>query len=412
MKRVENTKAPGKEPESIASGKEAGKRQPDTILHVVGIGGHGRIALARRFRSCAVATLLILSLSRAGNSVAGEGPDTQPAPAMQPAPAAIPAEQAAPDPAEIDLKGKRTPLNKMDTVHEGIKLGILNQVVRLDNFFGNPASEEEGKTGYQLRMRNSIRVDQEGKVKPGVLVRANVTLSRISDRLRLFIEGENEPKPIDQSLPEDPGNPGFDRPGQTTKIVNTELRYGFFQTPATDIFLAAGFRLVWPPEAFVRSRFQHVYHISDVTQARFAETLFVNSLQGVGATTEVGMERLLNPKTVLRWASTGTVSSKIHGFEWGTELSLVCELSSKSAITLMGGVYGNTTFDDVVRDYRLLARYRRNFLRSWLFYELHPEVSWLRNADGKLPPNYAITFLLEFAFHGSTTDTEKKTANP
>jgi len=314
---------------------------------------------------------------------------------------------------EIYIKEKMTIFEKhMDKAHESLQQNILKQTLRLDNFFGNTKSEDERTTGYQLRFRNSIRAEQGGTLKYGASLRASVRLSRISDRLRLTFSGENEPEPFAPGLPEDPGNPGFDRPAQTTKIVNTELRYGFYQTPLTDIFLAAGFRLVLPPEAFVRARVQHTHNINDVTLIRTGETLFVNNVTGVGETTEVSVERLLNPKTVLRWASTGTLSNKIQGLELGTELSLARELSTKSAITVAGGTSGNTSIDDVITNYRLFARYRRNFLREWLFYELGPEVSWPRQADGNFPTNYAITVLLEVVFQGSDTDSKKKPVVP
>jgi hypothetical protein len=328
----------------------------------------------------------------------------QPVP-EQPADAVPPNEPAEPYPVEIYLKEKMIEIRKnVDETHDRLEQNILKQTIRLDSFFGNPKSGDELKSGYQLRLRNSVRVEQGGNLKFGVSLRANLTLSKISERLRLYVSGENEPEPFAPSLPEDPGNPGFDRPAQTTKIANTEIRYGVYQTPLTDIFMGAGFRLVLPFEAFVRSRVQHTHHINDVTQVRAAETLFVNNIVGAGETTEVTVERLLDPKDILRWASTATISHEIRGVDLGTELSLIRELSPKSAVTLTGGVYGNSSLDDTINNYRLFVRYRRNFLRSWLFYELTPEVSWPRQADGNFPTNYACTFLLEVVFQGSSAE--------
>jgi hypothetical protein len=342
-----------------------------------------------------------------GTAIAGEGPSTQQFPAPQPAlttepvPEIKPVKSEGPDPVKSPIKEDTADDKKnVDKIHDNIEQGILGQVIRLDNFFGEFKIGDELKTGYQLQERNSVRVDKSGKLSAGVSLRANATLSRISNRLRLYISGDNGPEPIAPRLPEDPGNPGFESPVIAAKVVNTELRYGLFQTPSTDMFLGAGFRLAIPSEAFVRSRVQHTYHINDATLARLGETLFVNSTDVLGETTEISLERTLNSKTLLRWASTGTVSYKVNHLEWGTELSLLRELSSKSAITLTGGVYGNTGIDDVISNFRLLARYRRNFLRSWLFYELVPEVSWPRKSDGLFPYNYAMTFVLEVVFKG------------
>lgn len=120
----------------------------------------------------------------------------------------------------------------------------------------------------------------------------------------------------------------------------------------------------------------------------------------MGETTEIDLERLLDRKTLLRWANAGTVSYEIKGMEWGSELSLIRELSHRSAVTLTGGVYGHSYIDGVVDNYRVFSCYRRNFLRSWLFYELEPEISWPRSADGSFSTNLALTFRLEVMFQG------------
>src|SRR6185369_2733568 len=204
------------------------------------------------------------------------------------------------------------------------------------------------------RLRSSIRGETSGKYQYGPSIRATVLLPRISERLRLTVAGDNEPTQATQTLPEDPGNPGFDRTVTNAKLVNTELRYTMIKTPSMDLFMGAGVRLVLPPQGFVRGRLQYTYHLSDISLVRFGETLFVRNPDGPGVTSEFDLERMLNEKTLLRWSSTGTAASEIHGVEWGTELSLISELSSKSALTVIGGVYGNSSLEDVTTNHRLL----------------------------------------------------------
>jgi len=360
-----------------------------------------------------LAVPLVIQLAGVGMSIAGEGPTTEPSPIIEPATPAPPPQPEESSPADMYLNEKITAIEQsVDEVHATLERDILEQAIRLDNFFGNVKSDNKRQTGYQLRWSNYVRVEQGGALKFGSSLRANIVLPKISERLRLSFSGENVPQPFAPSLPEDPGNPGFDRPSLTTKIVNTELRYEFFQTPSTDIFLGGGFRLVIPPEAFVRSRIQHTYHIADVALARVGETIFLNNTAGAGETTEVSLERSLSKKTLLRWANTGTTSQEIKGLEWGTDLSLIHELSSLSAITVAGSIFGNTSLDDVISNYRILARYRRNFLRSWLFYELEPEISWPRSGNGTFSSRFAITFLLEVVFRGTAAEKMKKSGMP
>jgi hypothetical protein len=357
---------------------------------------------------------------QASSAPAGSAPGTS-APALSfpeepalPAPPTVPTatptaepvvEPAAPDLSSKQKTGKVTALGKTaDDTHDFLERGILHQVIRLDDFFGKTNGQKPLHAAYLLRWRNSLRVQQGDGLTFGSALRANLDLSKINDRLQLSISGEDKPDPFAPSLPEDPGTPGFDRTFTTARIVNTELRYQLIRSSFTDLFLGAGVELALPTRVFGRVRFQRSQKIGESYLARFAETLFVKSPFGVGETTELDFERLLDPGTVLRWASSGTVSQEIQGLEWGSELSLLHELSPRSAVTLIGGFYGNTSFPDWINNYRMLVRYRRNFLRSWLFYELEPQVAWPRSAGGSFPINYAFTARIEVVFRGVETD--------
>ncbi len=346
-------------------------------------------------RVLALSAHLLVFPVGAGMAVAGDGPTSGPASTTSPATPKV-AEPAAATPGNTTT----APASTIDEAHDTLERNILEKVIDLDNFFGNTKTESQQKTEYQIRWRSSLRIDEEGKIDPGTTLYANLQLSRINDRLHLVVFGDNEPDRSSSSLPQDPGNPGLDRNTQSVRFINTELRYGIIKTPTLDMFVGAGVRLVIPPEAFVRGRFQSTHKFSKVSLLRFSETVFAKNLDGPGETTEIDLERLLDRKTILRWANTGTVAYNIRGLEWGTELSLIRELSPRSAITLIGGVYGNTSIDDAVLNYRVLARYRRNFLRSWLFYELEPEISWPRLADGSFDNKYTFTFRLEVVFQG------------
>src|SRR6266567_2239503 len=151
-------------------------------------------------------------------------PWPEPGPRMEPVPWANPVPWPGPVPwpeyapwAVPPPPGYFATLGKtMDETHARIERGILKQTVRFDNFFGSVKPERLLQTRYDIRLRNSLRVEHGGKLTPGSNIRANFNLSRISERLRLFIAGEDEPGLTTQSLPQDPGNPGFDRTTPTT----------------------------------------------------------------------------------------------------------------------------------------------------------------------------------------------------
>ncbi|MFA7405828.1 MAG: hypothetical protein WC007_17695 [Pelobacteraceae bacterium] len=311
-----------------------------------------------------------------------------------------PPQPEAPKQEEKTLKETLVNIEKrVDVAHDKLEQDILAMVTRLDNFFGSVQTENLRKTSYEFRWRNGIRIDEGGKFKPDINVRANIVLPKTSEKLRLFISGENQLETPSPSLPSDPGNPGFDRSTRpSAKIVNTEFRYSLFAAPDQDLFLGAGVKVALPLEPFVRSRYQFIHTINNLFLIRLGETVFVKYSVGVGETTEVSLERVLDAKSLLRLANSATLSQEFSGLEWGSELSLIRELTAKSAITFTGGIYGNSTPDTVATNYRLLTRYRQSFLRDWLFYEVEPELSWPRQPGGVYAPKYAVTFRLEVLF--------------
>ena len=348
--------------------------------------------------ACSVLLAAVFLLLPLGTetSLAGDGAATAPPTAAAPVP------EESPAPVDRTFTEQMVGIGKeMEETHDRIEQDILERVIRLDDFFGNVKTEAQRKTRYQLRWRNSFRVDEDGNIQPGMTLRASVVLSRISDRLRLAITGEDEPDQTTPGLPQDPGNPGFDRTSRNARLVNTELRYGLVKTTDLDLFLGAGFRVTIPPEGFVRSRFQYIRNLDEVSLLRFGETLFIKNTSGLGETTEIDLERLLGRYKIVRWANSGTVSEEFRGMEWGTELSLARELSPRSAVTVGAGVYGNTRDAAMVGSYKIFTRYRRNFLRDWLFYELEPEVFWPRNEAGQYLAKFAITARIEVVFQGN-----------
>jgi hypothetical protein len=337
------------------------------------------------------------------------GPIQHAEPALPTEPALAP--EFAPPAESASTSYVQTLERTMDEAHASIERNILHQAVRLDNFFGYERGNNQRPTKYELRWRNSLRVDHAWSFTPGTTIQAHLTLSKISDRLRIVIAGENEKNQPSQTLPKDPGSPGFDRTTPTAHFANTELRYELVRTPSVNVFLGAGVRIAIPFEAFVRSRFQYTHPLNDITLMRVAETFFVKNSDLLGETTEFSLEWSFGKHTILRWANAGTASEEIEGVEWGTELSLLQELSPKSAITLTGGIYGDSSVNGPVTNFRLLARYRRNFLRDWLFFELEPEVSWPRETSGSFPATYAFTFYLEVVFKGATDSSNSAAGN-
>ncbi|MDD2541743.1 MAG: hypothetical protein PHH28_11965 [Desulfuromonadaceae bacterium] len=375
-----------------------------------------------RRTSGVVVTAVILLHTAAGFSFACEKTTTKSPPSAEaaPWPGPIPWEETKPWLVPVPWSepapwwSPNPPTNYFDTIektvvetHSMLEQNILRQTIRFDNFFGTVKPENNRTTQYNIRWRNSLRIGHGGTFNLGSSLQANFALTKISERLHLFITGENDPGLTTRSLPEDPGNPGFDRTSPTAHFANTELRYELIQKPSLNLFVGTGVRLALPFEVFARSRVQYRKKLGELALMRVGETFFVKNTDYFGETTEVSLERLLNEGTLLHWAGVATASKEINGLEWGSELSLTRQLSSKAALTFKGGIYGNTTASSQIQNYLLLARYRRNFLKPWLYYELEPQLSWPSDPIGIQHTRFDVTFRLEIVFQGTTANEKR-----
>jgi hypothetical protein len=158
-----------------------------------------------------------------------------------------------------------------------------------------------------------------------------------------------------------------------------------------------------PPDAFVRTRYQHARPVGFSTLGRFTATAYWDALDGFGESNQLDFERWLAPPTLLQWSNSFTIEekNKSTGWAWGTQLSLLHKLSPKSAITFSGGASGSTRPAWIAQDYRIFARYRRNVWRKWLFLEGEPGIHWPWKEDGSRVPVWNATLRVEIVFTGS-----------
>jgi hypothetical protein len=286
----------------------------------------------------------------------------------------------------------------VDRTHSWVERDLFDAAVWFDRFFGDERIVATERPESFLRWKSDFRWDQEEHFTSRSTVRASLRLPRLKDRWHLMISSESRGDP-NAIIPEDPGNPGLDI-GRRDRAGSTELVYDLFRTPRSILDVGAGVRVKIPPDAFVRTRFQHARALALDTLGRLTATAYWDAKDGFGESNQVDLERRLAPPTLLRWSNFISISEASRWWTWGTELSLLHKLSPKSAITFAGGVSGSTHPSWVATNYRILARYRRNVWRKWLFLEGEPDIHWPRKEDGSRKPVWGATLRVEILFAG------------
>ena len=287
----------------------------------------------------------------------------------------------------------------VDRTHSRVERDLFDTVVWFDRFFGDERIVVTEQPESFLRWMNALRWDEEERFSFRSTLRASLRLPRLKKRWKLVFSGETRGDP-NAVTPEDPGNPGLDA-GSRVRTGSTELVYDILRTPRSTIDVGAGVRVKIPPDAFVRTRFQHARLVAFHTLGRFTATAFWDARDGLGESNQVDLERWIALPTLLRWSNSLDISEKSNGWTWGTDLSLLQKISPNSAITFAAGASGSTRPAWIAQNYRVLARYRRNVWRKWLFLEGEPDIHWPRKEDGSRKPVWGATLRAEILFTGA-----------
>jgi len=285
-----------------------------------------------------------------------------------------------------------------DRYHTSVEHDLHGTVAWFDQFFAEDLLSQADNSVSSARLTNDFRWDERDGFGYRVRARVRIRLPLLKGRLRLLISGENQGDP-NATTPEDPGNPGLSQLA-TDGRASTELAYDLVRTRNTILFAGAGVRIRTDPTAFTRVRLIHARELGHDIIGRFAVTPYWDARDGFGETNEINFERPFGPVTMVQWLNTTGVSESWDGWNWASDLSVRRMLSRQSAVTVGGGIAGRTRPSTVVENYRVYTRYRRNFLRSWLYYELEPDVNWPRGDDGGRKAVLGGTVRLEINFTG------------
>jgi hypothetical protein len=113
----------------------------------------------------------------------------------------------------------------------------------------------------------------------------------------------------------------------------------------------------------------------------------------------IDFEKKLSDVFLLRQSNSSTHSEAFEGEQWDSSLVLYQYLTEKSALSYESSTTRRTEPTTYVSNSRLGVRYRRNFYRKWLFYEIAPAVNWPRPLiTDEREPVWELLFRLEVNF--------------
>lgn len=227
-----------------------------------------------------------------------------------------------------------------------------------DNFFANDRIFEEGVAGTYIRWRNEFTFDEEEDFKFKTAISASVELPGTEKRLRLTFDGDEDEDLRDIA----PGNGE-----ETTNSLGLQLDLAENDRSKFNVSVSLSPR--------IRFRYRYTYPVLDTVTLRYTQEI-QRKKQINSALSRIDIEKLFGREFLFRSTTEGRISEEFDGVDWLQAFVLYQRINKKTSISYESSANGITEPLTQVINYRLGLRFRKNFHREWLFYEIAPEVTW------------------------------------
>ena len=234
-----------------------------------------------------------------------------------------------------------------------------------DNFFATDRVFEEVSAGTYVRWRNEFTQDEEEGFSFDMGLNASVELPYFSDRLRLTFESED----VEDEQLQDVA------PGTTASNTNTlSLRLDVAESDRSKISVSV------TPTPRIRVRYRYTYPFTDTINLRLTQE--AQNRKGVNSgRTQVDIEKQIVRGLLFRASTEGQYAENFDGVDWLQAFVLYHRLSRKASLAYELSANGITEPQTKAINYRAGIRFRKNFHRPWLFYEIAPEYTWPTTLD-------------------------------
>lgn len=288
-----------------------------------------------------------------------------------------------------------------DRVQESISESINGAAQWIDSFFDNDRYIAEDAS-TKLRLRQSLFLEYGESAENQTRVNLSIRVPHTQKRLRLFVGSEDDTNKTPDTL--------FNRVDNSDDTSAAGVQFFAKSTARQNLSLTAGIKLD-SQEVFVGPRYRYTVERGDWL-GRFTQRLRWYTSMGWEATTRFDFDHLLSPRLFFRQTIDGRWREEDPGYQYEIRPTLIQKLHSGKAIEYQWNNLFKTSPNHSLDSSTLLLRYRRNFLRPWLFYEIDPQVA-MRN-DEDFDPKLGITFQVEIVFGGKDllNRRSKKSAPP
>ncbi len=226
-----------------------------------------------------------------------------------------------------------------------------------DNFFGSDRVFNEGAAGTYIRWRNDFTYDEEESFEFKSKLSFSIELPGLENRLRLTFESDEDEALRDISPDQE----------STTNTLGLQLDVKQNERSKFNVSISLSPR--------IRLRYRYTYPVFESITLRLTQELQREKAVH-SARTLVDIEKLFKNQLFFRSSSEGKLSEEFDGVDWLQAFVLYQRINKKTSLSYEISANGVTEPLVLATNYRAAVRFRKNFHRKWLFYEIAPELTW------------------------------------
>lgn len=249
-------------------------------------------------------------------------------------------------------------IKDLDDAYALINKDMYERSLWIDNFFGDDRLEAEGPSGFFMRWKTELSLSNKEDAQLKRRISLNFKLPKTTKKLRVVFTTEEEDR-LDDFNANRSGN-------YHTTEDNLKLRYNFTDKLKKNFSADVNF---WK----IKFRYRHDFKMKNEKLFRITQTATFDHDDGFEESTELDLEKRISDKSFIRFSGGGKYIDEENKFEWGAAASYYRQGTLNEGISIDIGISGDNRAETTYNAYKIGSRYRRNFFRPWLFFEVEPE---------------------------------------
>lgn len=274
---------------------------------------------------------------------------------------------------------------------------FVNFATGIDRFFADERDfQETNDSVFRLDLVNSWQ--QGGERLFELVGKAKVSLPYSTRRFHLLLESDPEQSVSGDTTKEQ--QPLLATQVQVPKTYAAAIRFERSEKSVWHFSTDAGMKLKIKLDPYVRMRGSFTMPRGK-WRVKLAEQLFWFNSIGAGESTQLDVEHFLNSALLFRATSNATWLVDNQAFGLRQDVALFHELDDRNALVYQVSALGTSEPLTQVTEYVGFVRYRHRLHKSWLFYEIRPELHYPRDKGFDMTPVLNLRLEMMFSREGN-----------